>query len=163
MGRKKTELCEGFVKPMVGGSFTIRNKNTGEIHRCRSLAHRDFKKNPEIGPIAKYSGDEPFFLAQIFKKDTIMKFLCGAQHETVTDETGEWEWMNLSLKDARSQGMEIHSDVEKKVKKVKVTAPSAQTETEVETLSETEETEEEVSEEPAAEVVEETEEVSTEN
>ena|SRR6056297_1440669 len=154
MGRKKTELTNGFEKPGVGQSYIVLKVSDGTFHRARTLANRDVKSNPELKPIAKFSGDAPQFKAQLYKQDVFLTFHCGPDRAVVATGDGEYHWTGIALKDAREQGMDIVGDV-KKAKKNVTPAPAVETESEVDNLSDSDVEEEEVAKETEVQVEEE--------
>lgn len=118
MSRKAT-ATNITLKPGVGLAVVIKEVATGSLIRAATLCIRD--KGHE--PLSSLSGPDPFFKAKIGKKRTgftYLTFKCGADQPTCLTDDGKYEWMNLSLKDARAQGLAIVGD-------------SAETETEAST------------------------------
>jgi len=103
MGRKASQT-NLTLKPGVGLAVVIKEVATGKLIRASTLCIRD--KGHE--PISQLSGPDPFFKVKIGKKGTgftYMTFKCSASLEKCLSEDGAYEWMNMSLKSARSQGL----------------------------------------------------------
>ena len=91
-------------KPGVGMTYVIKNTNTGEYVRASTPCNRDVIRGEKIDKIRKLSGKEPYFLLKIGSYKTklnIVKILCGAHHAKPLSPDGVYEWLNMSVKEAR--------------------------------------------------------------
>lgn len=108
MGRKAT-LTNLTLKPTVGMAVVIKEVATGNLLRAATLSARD----KEHAPICQFSGAEPFFKVKVGKKKggfTYHTFKCAPTLPTCVSDDGLYEWANLTLKEARAQGLVIVND-----------------------------------------------------
>lgn len=97
-------------QPGIGMAYVIRNKATKKFCRASTTCQRDLKRDPTITKLRSLSGDEPFFTAKVMapgKEIQLLTFLCGSQHKKCLDQTGTYEWLNISLTEAREQNMKF--------------------------------------------------------
>lgn len=150
MGRKKTPL-NITRQPGVGMAYVAKRLSDDALVRVATLCARDQKREPDLAPIRKFSGDEPFFKARITRADGGAKidpitlvFDCKESSPTCTAEADgvTYEWLDLDHKVAVADGLTIVNDTPAKpVKKVKTEdapadAVTEATHTEVEAMTE---------------------------
>lgn len=108
MGRKAT-LTNLTLKPTIGMAVVIKEVATGNLLRAATLSHRD----KDQAPICQFSGAEPFFKVKVGKKKggfTYHTFKCSPSLPKCVSDDGVYEWANLTLKEARAQGLVIVND-----------------------------------------------------
>lgn len=146
MGRKKLQLNIAR-KPGFAESWVIKNIKSGLLYRATALcspAHAPKRGDADAMPGRDFQAADPFFKVKYAfpgtrQKDyTYITFLVGTQHAVCRSDDGEWEWLDIKVKEARETGLEIHNDtgVEEE------TETPVAVETEVETADETPETNE---------------------
>lgn len=95
--------------PEIGCAYIIRNVKTKKLVRCSTACQRDVD-NGLVRHIRALSGDEPFFNVKIgsaYKGFHVLKFLCGEQHTKCLDMKKEWEWLGITLEQAREEGLKF--------------------------------------------------------
>lgn len=111
MGRKATQT-NLTLKPTVGMAIVLLEVATGAYVRAATLSARD----KDQAPICQFSGVDPFFKVKVGKKKggfTFHTFKCAPALPKCVSEDGQYEWVNLTLKDARAQGLVITNDTVK--------------------------------------------------
>jgi hypothetical protein len=97
-------------QPGTGMAYVVRNVQTKKSCRASTTCQRDLKRDPNLKTLRSMSGEEPFFTAKVMgpnKEIQLLKFLCGAQHKKCLDETGTYQWLNISLTEARTANMKF--------------------------------------------------------
>jgi len=97
-------------QPGTGMAYVIRDLKTNTLIRCATAAHRDLlRRGSKIRSLRAFSGEEPYFIVKIGSlrtKFTVLKFLCGAQHDKCLDESGRYEWTGITLDEAKRKNLE---------------------------------------------------------
>lgn len=117
MGRIKTQLNIPR-QPGVGMAYVAKRQSDGAIVRVATLCARDQKAQPDLAPIRKFSGDEPFFKARITRGDGgvpitpfVLQFDCRSGNICTATANGEtYEWLDLDHKVALNDGLAIVND-----------------------------------------------------
>ncbi len=111
MGRKATQT-NLTLKPTVGMAIVLLEVASGTYVRAATLSARD----KDQAPICQFSGVDPFFKVKVGKKKggfTFHTFKCGPSLPKCVSDDGVYEWVNLTLKDARERCLVITNDTVK--------------------------------------------------
>ena len=97
----------------IGMSYAIERLSDGAIVRASSCCQRD-RTNPESKmfekQVSQYSGSNPFFTLKLNAAKVGVKYikmLCSASLPHCEDTKNEYRWINLSLKEALAQKMDV--------------------------------------------------------
>ena len=100
------------AQPGIGMGYVIKHRSSRKLIRCSTTCQRDIEREgSKIKQLRAFSGDHPFFTVKIGSLHTeiqVLKFLCGkADGKKCLDSKGEYEWLGVSLKDARKAEMKF--------------------------------------------------------
>lgn len=118
------------TRPGIGMAYIVKDLTTKKFVRASTCCQRDLSR-PEFNlkTLRIFSGPEPFFMAKIGSVHTetqVLKFLCGSNHKKCLDETGTYQWLEVSLSEARKENLKFSEPgyLVKEEKVAKVTKPA---------------------------------------